>query len=304
MTTVKRQAERKTRRARESNPPSFFFDLGEQRFDLSRRTVIMGILNRTPDSFSDGGKYLKEEDALLRIEEMVRFGADIIDIGGESTRPGAEDVPLKDELGRVVPIIRQASARFKTPISVDTRKARVAEEALGAGASIVNDVTGLKGDAEMASVVKKYNAAVVLMHSRGTPQTMQENPVYSDLIGEIIASIGSSIDVALSHGIPREKIIIDPGIGFGKTVEHNLEILHRLKEFAVFDRPVLIGVSRKSFIGRILEKEVDDRLEGSIAASVIAMMNGARILRTHDVRSMRDVATMVDAVIRNERWQQ
>ncbi len=273
-------------------------DCGKFSLNLSERTYLMGVLNRTPDSFSDGGLFTEEDVALKRIEEMVLDGADIIDIGGESTRPGAEEVSVERELERVIPLIRKSSRIFDVPISIDTRKAQVAEEALKNGACIVNDITGLKGDRDMAQVVARYDAVCVAMHIKGTPRTMQDNPTYGNLISEIITSLEGSIEIATKGGVAREKVIIDPGIGFGKTVEHNLEILNRLDELKVLSRPILIGVSRKSFIGRVLDREVNDRIFGTAAASAIAIMNGANIIRIHDVREMIDVARMSDRIAR------
>ena len=265
---------------------------------MSSRTHVMGILNVTPDSFSDGGEYFnKKDEAIRKIEEMVRDGADIIDIGGESTRPGADNVSAEAELDRVVPIIKEVSRNIGVPISIDTAKAAVAEAAIAGGASIVNDVTGLRGDERMASVVAKGGAGLIVMHMKGTPRTMQENPVYENLIGEIISSLRESIKTALENGVREERIIVDPGIGFGKTVGHNLEILRRLAEFRALGRPIMVGVSRKSFLGKILNADVKERLIGTAAACAIAIMNGASIIRVHDTKEMTEVARVVDAVM-------
>jgi len=259
----------------------------------------MGILNLTPDSFSGDGIY---KDPGRAVEEAIRMkedGADIIDIGGESTRPFAEEVPLEEELERVVPVVKRVAKFLKIPISVDTRKSEVAQEALDNGASIVNDISGLEFDKKMVDVVRHYNAGVVIMHIKGTPQTMQVNPVYSDVIVEIIEKLSHLVNYAEENGIDRKNIIIDPGIGFGKTFEHNLEILANLGRFRVLDRPILIGVSRKSFIGKILNLEPKERVFGSIAAAVIAVKNGADIIRTHDVRQTREAVMVADAIIRS-----
>ncbi|MFC1576719.1 dihydropteroate synthase [Candidatus Omnitrophota bacterium] len=280
----------------------FLIECGGFSIDLASRTHIMGVLNRTPDSFSDGGRYLEESAALTRIEEMVREGADIIDIGGESTRPGAPEVSPDEELDRVMPVIEKAARNLNIPISIDTRKAKVAEEALKAGAGIVNDVTGLRGDPEMAGVVREHNAALIVMHIKGTPRTMQEDPVYGDLIPEIIESLAGSIKIAEEAGIPRNKIIIDPGIGFGKTVEHNLEIIGRIDEFKALGRPILLGTSRKSFIGKVLNRGTDDRIWGSAATSAIAVLKGVNVIRVHDVKEQSDVVRIIDAVAGRRRW--
>ncbi|NWF98031.1 MAG: dihydropteroate synthase [Nitrospirae bacterium] len=265
--------------------------------DLSRRTCIMGILNVTPDSFSDGGLYFEKSLAIERAKQMVEDGADIIDIGGESTRPGAEPVSLDEELNRTIPVIEALAKEIKVPISIDTYKSVVAEKALNAGASIVNDISGLRFDPEMAKIVAKYKVPVVIMHIKGTPRNMQKEPFYENLIAEIKQYIEDSINIALNTGIDKDKIIIDPGIGFGKTFEHNLEIIHRLSEFSTFGKPVLIGLSRKAFIGKILNNASPlERVEGTAAAVAISIMNGANIIRVHDVKQMTMVAKVADAI--------
>jgi len=257
----------------------------------------MGILNVTPDSFSDGGEYFnKSALALKRIYDMASAGADIIDIGGESTRPGAEGVSVEVELERVIPIIKEASRNIKIPISIDTSKAAVADEALGNGASIVNDITGLRGDSRMASVVARSGAGLIVMHMKGSPRTMQDDPAYKDLICEIISALKESIGIAVKNGISEDRIIVDPGIGFGKTAEHNLEILRRLAEFRALERPIMVGPSRKSFLGKILNADPKDRLMGTAAACAIAIMNGASIIRVHDIKEMVETARVADAV--------
>ncbi|MDD3905217.1 MAG: dihydropteroate synthase [Candidatus Omnitrophica bacterium] len=249
---------------------------------------IMGILNTTPDSFSDGGKYFNKRSALVHAMKMVRDGADIIDIGGESTRPGARDVSADEELSRVIPVITAISKRCDVVISVDTRKSEVAEEALRSGARIINDISGLKHDPAMAAVAARYGASVIVMHMKGTPKSMQKAPRYRDLIAEIKTGLRESLCVARTAGIETDKLIIDPGIGFGKTLNHNLEILNRLEEFKAFGLPLCVGVSRKSFIGNILGRPAADRLAGTIAACVVAVTKGADILRVHDVREAAD----------------
>jgi dihydropteroate synthase len=264
---------------------------------LGLRTWVMGILNVTPDSFSDGGACRGPEEAAARGVEMIAEGADIIDVGGESTRPGSRPVPEDEELDRVVPAVRALRERTDALISVDTTKAAVAREALAAGADIVNDVSALRFDPRMAGVVAASGAPVVLMHMRGTPETMQSFPAYGDLFGEISAFLAERIEAARAAGIAAEKIIIDPGIGFGKTVEDNLALVDGLDFLGALDRPVLAGASRKGFIGKVLGLQVGDRLEGSLAAGVLCVARGAHILRVHDVRSTRRAADMADAIL-------
>jgi len=268
-------------------------------FDFSKRTYLMGILNVTPDSFSDGGQYFDKSIAIRRAHEMVEEGADIIDIGGESTRPGSEPVPLEEEIARTIPVIEEISKKIKVPVSIDTYKAEVAKRALDAGASIVNDISGLRFDPEMPKVVSQYKVPVVVMHIKGTPKNMQVNPTYEALIPEIIDYLRASIMLALKFGIPEDKIIIDPGIGFGKTFDHNLEIIKNLHEFTLLEKPLLAGVSRKAFIGKILgDAPASERLEGTAAAVAISILNGANIIRVHDVKEMKKVALVADVVKR------
>lgn len=258
----------------------------------------MGVLNVTPDSFSDGGRFFDRDLAVRRAIEMAVEGADIIDVGGESTRPGSKEVPVEEEIRRVVPVIEKLAGSIKAEISVDTRKSMVAEAALKAGASIINDVSGLRHDKDMARIAAKYGAAMILMHMRGTPENMQDSPEYSDLIGEIKNSLRSSSDEAFKAGVNKDSIAIDPGIGFGKTVEHNLEILNRLEEFKDLGLPLCIGVSRKSFIGKLLDKPVaEDRLAGTIATCVAAVMKGARIIRAHDVKAVKDAIIITEKIL-------
>lgn len=263
---------------------------------LSERTHIMGVLNRTPDSFSDGGKFIDEDTAIKHIKRMANEGADIIDIGGESTRPCSRPVSLAEEIERTIPLIKRISRDLDIPISIDTSKHEVAQEAIRHGASIVNDITGLKADPEMADVVAKSGVAVCVMHIKGTPKDMQDNPTYFDLMVEIIDSLKESLDIARHAGVSPDKIIVDPGIGFGKTVENNLTIIARLSELKVLNKPILIGTSRKSFIGKILNRGVQNRLMGTAATCALAIINGANIIRVHDVREMLDVARISDAI--------
>ena len=264
--------------------------------DLGRRTVGMGILNVTPDSFSDGAA-LSADERIARGLAMVAEGADILDIGGESTRPGSDGVSVEEELARVLPVIYGIRRRSAIPISVDTSKAEVARQALEVGGDMVNDVTALAGDPEMLAVVADAGCPVILMHMLGMPRTMQDDPQYEDVIGDISSFLRDRIRAALDAGIDERDIIIDPGIGFGKTVDHNLEIIRRLREFEALGRPILIGTSRKTFIGKILDLPVEDRLEGSLATVAASIMNGASIVRVHDVQPTVRVARMVDAVI-------
>lgn len=270
---------------------------GPYSLDLSARVHVMGILNVTPDSFSDGGEYLRPTAALDRARAMVEEGADIIDVGGQSSRPGSEPVSEDEELKRVVPVVQKLREEWDGPVSVDTYRARVAEESLRAGASIVNDITAFSAEPRIAEVTAKAGAAAVLMHMRGTPATMQENPVYSDLVGEVAFFLGSAIERATSAGVGEDQIAIDPGIGFGKTTEHNLALLKRLPELAVLGKPLLVGTSRKSFIGKVLDLPAGERLEGTLATAAYAVVQGARIIRVHDVRQSVRVARMVEACI-------
>jgi dihydropteroate synthase len=267
--------------------------------DFSTKTYIMGILNVTPDSFSDGGLYFKESDAIKRALQIAEEGADIIDIGGESTRPGSEPISLEEEIRRTIPVIKALNKEINIPISIDTYKSEVARRALDAGASIVNDISGLRFDPNMADVVSEYKVPVIIMHIKGTPKDMQKNPVYEALIPEIMDYLRESILIANSAGVEDDKIIIDPGIGFGKTFEHNLEIIKNLNEFTLLQKPLLIGPSRKAFIGKILgDAPPEERFEGTAAVVAISIMNGANIVRVHDVKNMVKVVRVADAIKR------
>lgn len=273
------------------------------KWELSRRTLslerplIMGILNVTPDSFSDGGRFFSIEAAVERALEMEKDGADIIDIGGESTRPNAPAVTLQEELDRVLPVIEALHTRVTVPISIDTYKARVAEAACAAGAEIVNDVTGLMFDPEMAAAVAKADAGLVVMHTRGMPDTMQKDTGYDDLIAEVRNYLAGSIELARKAALPEERIAIDPGLGFGKSVEGNLELIKRLEEFLPLGRPILVGPSRKSFIGAVTGRGGGERIFGTAAAVALSIVHGATIVRVHDVAAMRDVALMTRALM-------
>lgn len=272
--------------------------VGERTLRFAHRPHIMGILNVTPDSFSDGSLFLDPERAVERALELEEEGADSIDIGGESTRPSAAPVDEEQELRRVIPVIEKLAGRLRVPISIDTYKATVAREAIRAGAEIVNDISGCTFDPRMLDVVSSSAAGLVLMHTRGTPTEMQKNTAYSALIPEIVHFLSERITAAESCGISLERMVVDPGIGFGKSLEGNLEILRNLEQFSVLERPILIGTSRKAFIGTVLHRETGDRVYGTAATIALAVANGASILRVHDVRHMRDVAIMAHAVIR------
>jgi dihydropteroate synthase len=262
---------------------------------------IMGIVNVTPDSFSDGGEFLDPQRAIAHGRELAAEGADILDIGGESTRPGAEGVTAEEELVRVGPVVEALTAEGGAPVSIDTSKAAVAEAALGAGATMVNDVTALRADPELAGLCAQRRCDVVLMHMLGDPRTMQENPVYDDVVNDVKAFLADRIEFAISQGIEEKRIWVDPGIGFGKNVEHNLELHRRLGELAELGRPIAFGSSRKSFIGKLTGAEVDQRLGGTIASNAIAYANGASMLRVHDVAPMRQALTVAEAVLDPDR---
>ena len=261
-------------------------------FDYGKRTYIMGILNVTPDSFSDGGKFNEINEALKHAKEMIKDGVDIIDIGGESTRPGHKYVEADEEIQRVVPVIKELKKEINVPISIDTYKAKVAEEALKLGVEMINDVWGLKKDKEMANVVAKYNACVCIMHN-------QDGTDYDkDIIESMKESLQESIELALNAGVNKDKIVLDPGIGFGKTFEQNLEVLKRMEELNDLGYPILLGTSRKSVIGNVLNVEPKDRLEGTIATTVLGIRDGVDIVRVHDVKENLKAAKMADAIYR------
>lgn len=263
---------------------------GKHKLDLRKQTIIMGILNATPDSFSDGGKFNRVEQAVERAKQLVAEGAHIIDIGGESTRPGAEKVSLEEELRRVIPIVEAVAKAVNVPISIDTYKAEVAKQAIEAGATVINDVWGAKADSNMAQVAAYYGVPIVLMHNRYDRH-------YKDLISDMINDLKESIDIVKQVGVKDEQIIIDPGIGFAKTVEHNLEVMRRLDEFSVLGYPILLGTSRKSFIGHVLDLPVHERVEGTGATVCLGIAKGAHIVRVHDVLPMARMAKMMDAML-------
>lgn len=271
----------------------------DRTFSWGKRTYLMGVLNVTPDSFSDGGEFHNLNAALSQAKYLVESGADILDIGGESTRPNSEKVSVEEELNRVLPVIKAIRQELTIPISVDTTKAEVAKAAILSGADIVNDISGATFDPQMLSTVAELGVPIVLMHIRGTPQTMQKLTDYQDLIGEILQFLKQQINAAVAAGIDPGKIIIDPGIGFAKNYQQNLEILRRLSEFQALNCPILVGVSRKSFIGHILNQpDAKQRVWGTGAACSAAIANSADILRVHDVKEMRDVSLVADAIWR------
>ena len=264
----------------------------------SARPVVMGILNITPDSFSDGGNFRNPREALARASKLIDDGAEIIDIGAESTRPGSDPVPAEAELDRILPVIRELARELQTPISVDTQKAQVAEAALEAGAEIINDVSALRTDPAMAGLAASSGAAVVLMHMQGEPKTMQLRPRYDEVVREVTEWLAGRVEAAVSAGIPRQRLLVDPGFGFGKTLGHNLELLRRLDELHRLGLPLVVGTSRKSMIGAILNRPVGERLYGTLATVACAAMAGCHVLRVHEVRPALEVVKVCEAVRR------
>ncbi|MCG6972564.1 MAG: dihydropteroate synthase [Desulfobacterales bacterium] len=277
---------------------------GNHRLDLGRRTCIMGVLNVTPDSFSDGGEFFTLDDAVTQGYRLFKDGADVLDIGGESTRPFSDAISVEEEIQRVVPVIERLSKRISIPISIDTTKADVAEHAIKAGASMINDISSLRFDPKMADVAADYGVPVILMHMLGNPKTMQVEPKYDDLVGQIKAFFENEIDLAEQKGISKSKIIIDPGIGFGKTFDHNLSLIKNLHEFKTLNVPILIGTSRKAFIRDLLKDETQKDVHpqsrivetGTQASVAAAVLNGAHIVRIHDVASTRITVKIIDAI--------
>lgn len=266
------------------------------RLETDRRTLVMGIVNITPDSFSDGGQFLDPGHAVEHALRLAGEGADMLDLGAESTRPGSKAVPPEEQIARLRPVMERLRASTNLPISIDTTSAAVAREMLALGADIINDISALRADDQMASVVAESGAGCVLMHMLGDPATMQQDPVYGDVVGEVRDFLRQRLQVAQQAGIQPECLVVDPGIGFGKTLQHNLTILNRLNDFHDLNRPLLMGVSRKSFIGKVLNVEVDDRLEGTLGAVAWCVMQGAQIVRVHDVRPVRRVVDMIQAI--------
>jgi len=277
--------------------------LGDQICNFQQRTYIMGILNVTPDSFSDGGLYLQPEQAIKHAETMLAAGADIIDVGGQSSRPGAVPVPAEVEQARAIPVIREIVQRYGAPVSIDTYRASVAAAALDAGAVLVNDISALRFDAQMAPLIARRGASVALMHMQGTPQTMQQAPSYRHVLDDVYRFLAERLDCALQYGIARQRIVLDPGFGFGKTVQHNLDLLHGLGHLRALGQPLLVGTSRKSFLGHVLRRQVWDRLEGTLATVLYAVLHGPVLVRVHDVAAAAQTVRLLEALrSRAERW--
>lgn len=277
------------------------FTIKEKKYNFLERTFVMGVVNVTPDSFYDGGKYFKKEDAISHALQLVKEGADFLDIGGESTRPksvsygdGAVEISIDEELNRVIPVIEELQNLTEIPISIDTYKSKVAEEALKVGATIVNDISGFFFDSEMPKIISKYNATAIVMHIQGTPKTMQMNPNYENVVSEVYLFLESSIEKGKHFGL--KQIIIDPGIGFGKNLIHNLTLIQNLTKFKTLNCPIMIGTSNKSFIGQILDVNVENRKFGTAASVTVSIMSGANIVRVHDVNEMVQVSKIVDTI--------
>ena len=269
--------------------------------DTAERPLVMGVLNVTPDSFSDGGRFATLPRAVEQARRMCAEGADIIDVGGESTRPGSQAVPEDEEARRVIPVIEELAAETAVPISIDTQRSRVAAAALEAGAEIINDVSALRTDPEMAPLAAGSGAPVVLMHMQGTPKTMQENPTYREVVSDVIAWLSERLEHAAAAGIGEDRVIMDPGFGFGKTLRHNLELLRRLHELHRLGRPLLVGTSRKSMLGAILNAPGDERLHGTLATVCCAALSGCHVVRVHDVRPALEAVKVCEAVRRGMR---
>lgn len=265
--------------------------------ELGGRTLLMGTINVTPDSFSDGGRFYKTDQAIKQGELLASDGADILDVGGESTRPFSDSVDIEEELRRVIPVVSELAKRTSLPISIDTCKGQVARAALDAGATMINDISGLRYDPELVQLAATSQVPLVLMHMQGSPRTMQLEPHYGSLLSEIIGFLEERIQFACEAGVPRDQIIVDPGIGFGKTVHHNLLIVKYLDSLATLGRPILLGTSRKSFIGAVLDKEVTEREPGSWATVCAGIIKGAHIVRVHEVTTCRQIADMIDAIM-------
>jgi dihydropteroate synthase len=279
------------------NRARFTIRCGDHTLELGGRTLLMGTINVTPDSFSDGGRFYKTDQAIKQGELLASEGADILDVGGESTRPFSNSVGVEEELQRVIPVVSQLAKSTSLPISIDTCKGQVASAALDAGATMINDISGLRYDPELAQLAAKSQVPLVLMHMQGSPRTMQLEPNYGSLLSEIIGFLEERIQFACEAGMSRDQIIVDPGIGFGKTVHHNLLLLKHLDALATLGRPILLGTSRKSFIGAVLDKEVTEREPGSWATVCAGIIKGAHIVRVHEVTTCRQIADMVDAII-------
>jgi dihydropteroate synthase len=266
-------------------------------FELGQRTWLVGVVNVTPDSFFNGGLYFEPARAIERALALATEGADIIDIGGESSRPGSNPIPAKEEKKRILPVVEVLKQKNDVLISVDTTKAEVAEAALAAGADIINDISAGRFDPRMLPVAARSGAGLILMHMKGTPRTMQIAPHYDDVLGEVKAFLRERLEAAEACGVPRESVLLDPGIGFGKKLEHNLVLLNNLGALADLERPLLVGISRKSFIGKILKLEAPDRLEGTIAAAVVSILHGASLLRVHDLQAVKRAVAVAEAIL-------
>ena len=283
----------------------FHLRLRSGTFTLGKRTLVMGVLNVTPDSFSDGGKFFDAKRAVQHALAMQSDGADIVDVGAESTRPGSQEISVAEELSRLLPVLEQLRGKLKIPISVDTQKATVAEMALGAGAEIVNDISGLRTDPELARIVARRGAALILMHMRGTPRTMQKGPFARDVMRDVIGGLKQSIATAKKYGVPSSQMVIDPGIGFGKNYAQNYELLAKLPKLATLGYPLMVGTSRKGFLGATLAKNgkpapAEERIWGTAATVAASILNGAHIVRVHDVAEMKQIAVVADCVVRPE----
>ncbi len=279
--------------------PYFRLELPSGRtLDTEARPLVMGVLNVTPDSFSDGGRFYTHRAAVEHARAMCAEGADIIDVGGESTRPGSEPVSVQEEIDRTLPVIRELVGQVDVPVSIDTQKSAVAEPALDAGAELINDVSALRTDPDMAALAADRGAPVVLMHMQGTPRTMQRDPTYEEVVCAVIGWLRQRMDCALEAGIGKEKLIVDPGFGFGKALGHNLELLRRLHEFHSLGRPLMVGTSRKSMLGMILDLPVEERLFGTLATLACAALAGCHVVRVHDVRPAREVMQVCEAIRR------
>ena len=270
----------------------------DRRLDWENRTLLMGILNVTPDSFSDAGQYFDPVSAIRHADRLFEAGADLVDVGGESSRPGAETVPVEEELRRVLPVVREVAGKGGRLLSIDTVKYEVAARALEAGAAVINDISGLQNDVRLASLAASAQAGLVIMHRRGNPKTMQSFIEYEDLISDLRRFFRRQVDRAKESGVRDSQIALDPGIGFSKTAEQNLTLIHRLREIRLENYPILLGVSRKAFIGKVTGAEVENRLFGTAGAMAAGILSGANIVRVHDVREMREVAAVVDAIRR------
>lgn len=276
---------------------TYRFQARGKTFELGRRTWLIGVVNVTPDSFFDGGLYFEPARAIEHSLALAAEGADIVDVGGESTRPGSSPISAKEEKKRILPVIEVLKQNHDVLISVDTTKAEVAEAALAAGADIINDISAGRFDPRMLPLAAESGAALILMHMKGTPRTMQIAPHYDDVLGEVKAFLKERLEAAETSGLPRESVLLDPGIGFGKTLGHNLVLLNNLEAFAGLERPLVVGISRKSFIGKILKLEAQDRLEGTIAAAIVSVLRGASLLRVHDIQAVKRAIAVAEAIL-------